>query len=152
MRLSICYTLMQLPGTALVILVLYFMLDAGWLSELSTALILCVWLLKDIVLYPFFRQAMRKGPTIGGEVPVGRSARVSTDVAESGWGRIQIWRARSRDGERPPHDAAGRVVATGGRTLQVEAQPHEICPEKSVRHYPEHSDPDSEPAGLNPIP
>ncbi|MCO6441718.1 MAG: hypothetical protein J5I81_11645 [Nitrococcus mobilis] len=62
MRLFICYTLMQLPGTALVVLVLYFTMDTGWLSELSAALILCAWLLKDAVLYPLFRQAMRKGP------------------------------------------------------------------------------------------
>lgn len=146
MRLSICYTLMQLPGTALVILVLYFMMDAGWLSELGAAAILCVWLLKDIVLYPFFRQAMRKGPIIGSEVPVGCSARAGTPVAESEWGRIQIWRASSRDGERLPHSAAGRVVASSGATLRVEAQPPEIRPERSNRAYLEHSDPDSGPA------
>lgn len=63
MRLFICYTLMQLPGTALVVLVLYFTMETGWLSELSAALVLCAWLLKDAVLYPLFRQAMRKGPT-----------------------------------------------------------------------------------------
>ncbi|EAR20981.1 hypothetical protein [Nitrococcus mobilis] len=62
MRLFICYTLMQLPGTALVVLFLYFTLETGWLSELSAALILCAWLLKDAVFYPLFRQAMRKGP------------------------------------------------------------------------------------------
>jgi membrane protein implicated in regulation of membrane protease activity len=147
MRLSICYTLMQLPGTVLVILVLYFMMDAGWLSELGAALILCVWLLKDIVLYPFFRQAMRKGPIIGSETPVGCSARAGTDVAESRWGRIKNWRASSHDGgECLPHSAAVRVVASSGATLRVEAQPHEIRPERRNRAYLEHSDPDSGPA------
>lgn len=65
MRLYICYTLMQLPATVLVVLALYLTMNAGWLSELSAALILCTWLLKDVVLYPLFRQAMRKGPLIG---------------------------------------------------------------------------------------
>lgn len=65
MRLFICYTLMQLPATVLVVLALYLTMDAGWLSELSAALILCAWLLKDVVLYPRFRQAMRRGPVVG---------------------------------------------------------------------------------------
>lgn len=64
MRLFICYTLLQLPGTVLVVLALYLTMDAGWLSELSAGLILCAWLLKDVVLYPLFRQSMRKGPPL----------------------------------------------------------------------------------------
>lgn len=86
MRLYICYTLMQLPGTALVVLALYLTIDAGWLSELSAGLILCAWLLKDVALYPLFRQAMRKGPTVGAKALAGRKALADSEVAGSGWG------------------------------------------------------------------
>lgn len=148
MRLSICYTLMQLPGTVLVVLFLYFAMDAAWLSELGAALILCAWLLKDIVLYPLFRQAMRKGPPIGAQALVGCRALASTDISESGWVRIQgeRWRARSDDGEYLPRGCTVRVVAADGLTLQVERWPDELIEETLSDRYTEHSDPGSQPA------
>lgn len=89
MRLYICYTLMQLPGTVLVVLTLYFTMESGWLSELSAALILCAWLLKDVVLYPLFRQAMRKGPAMGGGAGIDHGALMGTGMVEPGSVRIQ---------------------------------------------------------------
>ncbi|HET8701125.1 MAG TPA: hypothetical protein VFL97_05620 [Nitrococcus sp.] len=144
MRLSICYTLMQLPATVLVILVLYFMMDAGWLSELSAALILCIWLLKDVVLYPRFRQVMRKGPPLGDDAPAGRSEPAGLDGAGSEWASMQgeHWLGRrSRDGEHLPRGIM-QVIVGDDQALPAQARSR-----SQMIHSHRSDKPNSEPSG-----
>lgn len=116
------YTLLQLPELALVLLALYLVVDVGWIGRDTALLCLFLWVLKDALLYPLYRHALREGPPVGTAALVGQSAVVITTLAPIGHVRVrgERWRARTQHGEELPSGAKVRIAAAEGLTLIVE--------------------------------
>jgi membrane-bound ClpP family serine protease len=95
------------------------------LSWSIAALVLGLWVLKDLVLFPVLRIAYEpSGGSGGAESLVGALAVVSVELAPEGWVQIgaERWRARVSPGQAAlPVGASVRVVAVEGLLLRVEA-------------------------------
>ncbi len=115
------YTLLQVPGWLLLVMLLWIAWDSGWLSSEITGLILLLWLLKDLLLYPLYRPALQGPSPSGGSALVGMRARVHRRLAPVGQVRVfgEIWRARSADGQPVESGAWVTVIAAEGLTLTV---------------------------------
>lgn len=115
------YTLLQIPGLVLLGALLWWARSEGWISLRSAGLVFAVWLIKDILLYPFYRPALERQVPTGGQVLIGRTAEVT--VALDPIGRVRVggesWRAQCVDRRHLPAGARVRVTAARGVTLDV---------------------------------
>lgn len=102
------YTLMQIPGALFVGVLLVLFHRWGWLSPSMAAGVMFLWVLKDALLYPFYRRALEAGPESGAEALSGLHGRAGTTLNPRGLVivRGERWQARSVD---------DRVVARGTR-------------------------------------
>jgi len=116
------YALIQLPELALVAIPLYLMVAVGWLPARWAWIAAAAWVVKDVLLYPLYRHALRDAPPHGVAALVGREAEVVEALAPLGQVRLQgeRWRARSSDGT--PLRPGQRVVVTGYRGLTLEVR------------------------------
>ena len=98
--------------------------DLGWPVA---ALVLGLWVLKDLALFPVLRIAYEPGGGSGGaENLVGALASVSVALDPEGWVQIGVerWRARVSGRHAPvPVGATVRVLAVEGLLLRVEPVP-----------------------------
>ncbi len=115
------YWLFQLPGIAFVAGVaalgtIWFRLP-DWTVPLAVAL----WVVKDLLLYPFVGFAYEGSKPSGPESMVGAVGTATEDFSSGGFVKIgpELWRAESA----APVRAGGIVRVTGcdGMTLRVEA-------------------------------
>lgn len=107
------YMLFQIPGLVLVV-------TLGLLGQVTWDLpvwvapgLFCLWLLKDLALYPLVRRSYAKRPaTDGADRMVGAKGVVTERLAPEGWVRVagELWRART----------AGEVL-DAGRVVEVAA-------------------------------
>ena len=122
-RVMIRYSLLQLPELAA--LVLGLLLIRKWVDIPSGLfwVILGVWILKDVVLYPFVWRAYddRAGRTA--DSLVGKKGIAEERLAPSGYVRVrgELWRAETKGaGYVIERGGSVRVVNREGLTLLVE--------------------------------
>ena len=121
------YALFQLPeltigGVALVVLVGENVLTARW-----GWLLFALWLLKEIVLYPFLRKAYEPSDPSAASKMVGKVAVVIERLDPRGTVRVgpELWGARLSPGTDPLEQGVEVCVkAVEGLTLHVEKRPH----------------------------
>ncbi len=118
------YLAFEAPSWVLLAGVLGVLVRVWDLSFGVAALVLGLWVLKDIALFPALRIAYEPGGGSGGaENLLGELATVSVELAPEGWVQIgaERWRARvSRQHAPVSVGAAVRVVAVEGLLLRVE--------------------------------
>ena len=114
------YWLFQLPGLGVVgVLVI---LAAYWfdLPRWTIPLALGIWIVKDLLLYPFLKSAYEGPKPTGPESMVGSVATVTEDLCPCGYVKIgpELWRAESASPIRTGQPV--RVTGSDGMTMQVE--------------------------------
>lgn len=126
MRVLAKYYALQVPGwlaLALVGWLLWRYLDvAAWVG----VALLAVFVLKDVVLFPFLRHAYDDRPSAftGPEALVGRTGVAEEALAPSGWVRVagERWRA-DLVGEQRALGPGEQVVVRAVRGLRVQVEP-----------------------------
>ena len=123
-RVFVRYLAFEAPSWVLLAVVLVVLVRV-WDLELSVAaLVLALWVVKDLVLFPVLRIAYEPaGGSGGAENLIGALGIVSADLDPEGWVRIgaERWRARVSQGHGPvPSGAAVRVTSVEGLLLRVE--------------------------------
>jgi membrane-bound ClpP family serine protease len=118
------YLAFEAPSWVLLAAVLVVLVRAWDLTIPVAALLLGLWVLKDLVLFPVLRIAYEPGGGSGGaENLIGALGTVTDELAPEGWVRIgaERWRARvSRQHAPVSVGAAVRVIAVEGLLLRVE--------------------------------
>lgn len=117
------YLAFQIPGWAVLALVLGAAMAWWELSRTLAAAIFALFVLKDAVLFPFVRVAYEPRSGGGAEALVGQHARAEEDLAPEGYARLgaELWHAELARGSAP-RGAVLRVVAVRGLTLVVELE------------------------------
>ncbi len=119
------YLLFQLPGWGFAWLGLYVAWRWWGLSSTLAVSLFGLLLLKDLVVYPFVRDAYSERPSsmVGPERLIGAVAVTGEEIGTTGYLRIrgELWRA-----EAPPGTSIGpgvrvRVRQVRGLTAQIEA-------------------------------
>lgn len=115
------YWLFQLPGLALAGLLLLAVTSWFSLPAWAGALGFLLWLVKDILVYPYLKSAYEGPQPTGVESLVGAVGTATENLAPRGTVRVraELWQAESRE----PVQAGESVRITGcrGMTVQVEA-------------------------------
>jgi membrane-bound ClpP family serine protease len=114
----------EAPSWVLLAAVLGVLVKIWELSLPMAALLLGLWVLKDLALFPVLRIAYEPGGGSGGaENLIGARATAAGELDPEGWVRIgaERWRARVRSEHAPvASGAALRVTAVRGLLLLVE--------------------------------
>jgi membrane-bound serine protease (ClpP class) len=118
------YLAFEAPSWALLLVVLVVLVRVWDLSTPLAMLVLALWVVKDLALFPVLRIAYEPvGGSGGAESLIGAIGTVSADLDPEGWVRIgaERWRARvARDHAPVPAGAAVRVMKVDGLLLGVE--------------------------------
>lgn len=121
-RTLIRYTSFQVPSLVLLLVVLYFTVKIVPLSSLAVSVIIALWIVKDILLYPFLRRYYRPPLSSPFEALIGKEGSIHSDLNPEGYISIgmELWRARPSHGS-PPLKKGVRAVVTAveGFTLYV---------------------------------
>ena len=121
------YLAFEAPSWVLLAAVLVVLVRVWDLTIPVAVLVLALWVVKDLVLFPVLRIAYEPaGGSGGAENLIGSLGIVSVDLDPEGWVRIgaERWRARvSRDQAPVPSGAAVRVTSVEGLLLRVEPAP-----------------------------
>ncbi len=116
------YALFQLPEIGMVVAILFLIREWSDLSDRLFALILFLWVLKDVALFPFLWRAYDPKVLSPFHSLVGRTAVARDRLDPEGyvWMGAELWRARVETGYKAV-EIGGRVVVMGviGLTLQV---------------------------------
>ncbi len=117
------YVLLQLPGLVAVVAGLAALVH--WFDMLPwlAGLLLGLWLLKDLALYPYLRVAYEAADPDVTAALVGRQAVVRERLHPEGWVLVgsELWRAELARGSDPVETGARvRVRAVRGFVLEVE--------------------------------
>ncbi len=125
-RVFFRYLAFEAPSWVLLAAVLVVLVRVWDLSLALAALVLALWIVKDLALFPVLRIAYEPaGGSGGAENLIGALAIVSADLDPEGWVRIgaERWRARvSREHAPVPSGTAVRVTAVDGLLLRVEPE------------------------------
>jgi membrane protein implicated in regulation of membrane protease activity len=121
-RTFVKYLLLEVPGWilgGLVALALHRWLD---LSATLVGTLLAIWIAKDLVLYPWLKDALAGDAVPEAEKLVGATGLVETPLDPVGIVRLgaELWRAEASPRERPISSGRRiRVSAVRGLTLVV---------------------------------
>lgn len=128
------YVLFQLPELVIVCGALAAGVVYGVVSETWGLVLVGIWLLKEVVLFPFVRQAYESSDPAATSLLVGKRAVVTERLDPGGRVRIgpELWRACLAPGAEPV-DPGGIVCVRSveGLTLHVEASREGQPPEPS---------------------
>ena len=117
------YILFQLPELAVVSLLAIGARSWVGLPDWATVGIIALWVIKDVVMFPFVRIAYQPGSPGGATSLLGARGTAQDTLQPSGYVRIssELWRAELRSGSPPvePGDRV-RVLRVHGLTLVVE--------------------------------
>jgi len=96
------YVLLQIPGAALVTLLLVGLNYMDFVAVPTAALLLVAWVLKDVVMYRFVGTSYGPGPPHGVDALIGRVGTVAQDLSPRGSVLLgaEHWSARVMEGER----------------------------------------------------
>ncbi len=136
-RILLRYTLLQLPALALLIAVLWLLAIWFGLPRAWLLLVIAVWIIKDIVLFPLVWHAYDPEPRPRGNTLVGGMARVVQELSPEGLVEIQgeLWRARAaQQNLRLKKDSLVRVTAMQGLLLEVVPMPPAPLENKSGKN------------------
>ena len=113
------YLLFQIPGWIIAAAVLAVLVHWESLPRWLAVLCFLGWLLKDLVVYPFFRRAYEPAVT-GSARLVGSKGIAEGDLTPTGYIRVrgELWRAVVRP--------AGQVVKSGTEVEIVSAERMEV--------------------------
>jgi len=126
LKVFLKYLAFELPGWLVAVLVLAALVHADQLSFAVASLLLGLWVLKDLVLFPLLRIAYEPGPVDATEALVGVLAVAQEEFSQSGYVRIgpELWRAELVGKvDTVPAGTTLRVRAVRGLTLLVERAP-----------------------------
>jgi membrane-bound ClpP family serine protease len=116
------YILMQVPGAILLGVILLMLRAEGWLAANTALVILALWLLRDAILYPWFRPALKDSAPEGVEALIGEPGTCLTRI--NGSGLVQVrgehWQARTHADRPIEAGDAIKVVDHKGHVLWVE--------------------------------
>ncbi len=117
----------EAPSWVLLAAVLGVLMAVWDLSLGLAALVLALWIVKDLALFPILRIAYEPaGGSGGAENLIGALGIVSADLDPEGWVQIgsERWRARVARDQAPVHAGIQvRVTAVEGLLLRVEPAP-----------------------------
>jgi membrane protein implicated in regulation of membrane protease activity len=118
------YILFQLPELAVVSVLAIGARSWVGLADWAAAGIIALWVVKDVVMFPFVRIAYQPSSSGGAASLVGARGIAQDALRPSGYVRIsaELWRAELRQEAAPvePGDRI-RVLAVRGLTLVVES-------------------------------
>ncbi len=116
------YAALQVPGFLIALILLMHARDQDWISGSTVVLVLSILVLKDVILYPFFRRAMQPGHTDMVARLHGERARVVNTLDPEGQVKLkgEIWNAKSIHGE--PVEAGSWVRVSGHRGLKLHVE------------------------------
>ena len=119
-RIIIRYTILQLPGLALLLLILVFV--QGWV-DLSPWVVwgfIAIWVVKDAILFSFVRKAYDWDHPQGATSMVGAHGIAKERLAPSGYVQIrgELWKAALMEGS-PPLEKGERVRVEGAFGLRL---------------------------------
>lgn len=112
------YLLWQLPGWGLLALLLAWLIRVMDLGVWIAAAVFCLFVVKDLVLFPAMRAAFRPSPS--GAWPIGERGEAVERLEPSGYIRVkgELWKAEAHGpGKRIP--AGSTVVVRGARGLTL---------------------------------
>jgi len=119
-RILVRYALLQLPGLALLVLILVFVqrwVDLPvWVAWGSIA----IWVVKDAILYPFVWKAYDWDTPQGANSMVGARGIAKERLAPSGYVQVrgELWKAELMEGS-PPLEKGERVRVERARGLTL---------------------------------
>ncbi|MFH1487493.1 MAG: NfeD family protein [Pseudomonadota bacterium] len=122
-RALVKYTLLQIPGLAALILVLILIRRWAELSPLLCLGIIALWVVKDIVLFPFVWKAYDTNPSGDPLTMVGQKGVAEELLNPSGYARFrgELWQAEVAEGHPPVvRGTALKVQEMRGLKLIVE--------------------------------
>jgi hypothetical protein len=124
MKTFIKYVALQLPGWALVgLLLVWLWPKTGWDPRLA-AVGFAVYVLKDFLLYPFFRSAYEGEAPTGGAQLIGTAGVAEQDLDPDGYVAVagERWKAAVVPGEGwIPRGTPVRIEGAAGLALRVAA-------------------------------
>jgi membrane protein implicated in regulation of membrane protease activity len=119
------YLLFQTPGWILASFVLLYLVRRWDLSPWLASLLLALWLIKDLALYPLLRKSYAGGRRDPGEHLVGALGTARERLDPVGYVRVgaELWRAAVSNEHAPIESGASvRVKSVRGLTLEVEPE------------------------------
>ena len=122
-RVIIRYSLLQLPGLALLALILAFVERWVDLPEWVVWGSIAIWVGKDVILFPLVRKAYDWDRPQGANAMVGERGIAKERLAPSGYVQIrgELWRAELVEGS-PPIEKGERVQVEGVCRLKIVVQ------------------------------
>jgi membrane protein implicated in regulation of membrane protease activity len=123
------YILFQLPELSVVCALAIGARSWVGLPDWAAAGIIAVWVVKDVVMFPFVRIAYQPGSPGGATGMVGARGTAQDTLRPSGYVRIsaELWRAELRPGS-PPVEPGDRIRVLGVRGLTLAVEPDESEP------------------------
>ncbi len=120
MRAPLLYSLLQLPGIMFLGVILVVALEKGWVTGFTALIIFLAWIVKDVLLYPLYRNALSPGSQNVIARLYGSTALVIKPLNPEGQVALrgEIWRAVSLDGRHV--ESGARVVVEGNKGLTLE--------------------------------
>ncbi len=122
-RVVLRYSLFQLPGLAILILVMVLL--RTWLNTplwlVWTAI--AAWIAKDVIMFPFVWRAYDK---FSPDVLVGSKGKAIERLSPTGYIMVkgELWRAQIIEG-KPPVEKGDTVLVSGTKGLTLIVQPQE---------------------------
>lgn len=117
------YLLMQIPGWILVVVALWFFRRWVDFPVWAAVGVFLLWVIKDILLYPFLRPVFESGRKSGIDRLIGTHGIAEELLAPSGYVRVgnELWRAEALEAEKPiPQGTRVRIRAVRGLTLLIQ--------------------------------
>lgn len=117
------YLVIQIPGWILAAAGLALLRRWIDLPLWAAVGLLLLWVVKDLVLYPFVRRAYEANGRAGAEQLIGAEGVAQEPLAPSGYIRVggELWRAEAMRTDEPiPPGGRVRVRAVRGLTLLVQ--------------------------------
>lgn len=117
------YLVIQIPGWILVAVVLGVLRRWADLPVWAAVTLFLVWVVKDLVLFPFLRPAYESAEKRGVERLIGVQGTAEERMAPSGYIRIggELWRAEALQTDKPiPRGSRVRVQGVRGLTLLIQ--------------------------------
>lgn len=125
MHVVIKYTLLQIPGTVLLVIVLILVQKWAYIPPWLFWTIVAAWIAKEIVLFPFVWRSYDSSGNEAGREMLGRKGFVEEALNPSGYVRIygELWNAKIREGREAIEKGDTVVVREiNGLTLLVERE------------------------------
>ena len=119
-RILVRYVLLQLPGLALLVLILVFVQSWVDLSAWVVWGFITIWVVKDAILFPFVRRAYDWDRPQGANSMVAARGIAKERLTPSGYVQIrgELWKAALMEGS-PPLEKGERVRVEGAFGLRL---------------------------------